>query len=125
MCCKQSVFLSLSYIQVISYNVTDQILKCKICCIFKFLPLSYTYVYKSQMIHSYSVYCDALHCAYQCTQVHTYLSVTYHSRRSRKIIIRIFTHLGQPNNYIVMYIQCYRISTQTHCLPDKHNIIIE
>ena len=74
--------------------MTAEILKCKICCILNLLLLSYTHVYKSQMTHSYSVYCNALHCAYQCTQVHTYLPVIHHSRRSRKIIIKIFTHLG-------------------------------
>jgi len=117
-CCKQYVFLSLSYIQVISSNVTAQILKCKICCIFKLLPLSYTHVYTSQMTHSYSMYCNALHWAYLCTQVHTYLLVIYHSQRSRKIINKIFTHLGQPKNDSVMYILCYRISTQTP-LPSR------
>jgi hypothetical protein len=112
-CCKQSVFLSVSHIQVISNNVTAQILKCKICHILQLLPLSYTHVYKSQMTHSYSVYGNALHCAYQCTQDHTYLPVIHHSERSRKIIIKTFTHLGQPKNDSVRNILCYRISTQT------------
>lgn len=95
-----------------------QILKCKICCILNFLPLSYTHVYKSQMTHSNSAHCNALHCAYQCTQVHIYLPVISHSQQSRKIIVKIFTHLGQPENDSVMYILCYRISTQTP-LPSR------